>query len=132
MIATTAQGNEVETGHQAMIHDAQLDFYSRRLATCSSDRTIKIFAVLLTYIRTYLLCSLLQFGSKLLSLFHPFPFFSRCVHFKSCYWGNRLYPVLQNQWKLYPNQSLRRLLKNLSYTLFQSVLILTLGLLWFF
>ena len=45
MIATTTQGNEVETGHQAMIHDAQLDFYSRRLATCSSDRTIKIFAV---------------------------------------------------------------------------------------
>ena len=28
-----------------MIHDAQLDFYGRRLATCSSDRTIKIFQV---------------------------------------------------------------------------------------
>ncbi len=26
-------------------HDAQLDFYGRRLATCSSDRTIKIFDV---------------------------------------------------------------------------------------
>ena len=36
---------QVETGHQAMIHDAQLDYYSRRLATCSSDRTIKIFNV---------------------------------------------------------------------------------------
>ena len=35
----------VETGHQAMIHDAQLDYYSRRLATCSSDRSIKIFLV---------------------------------------------------------------------------------------
>ncbi|GAB5590087.1 GTPase-activating protein S13 [Umbelopsis nana] len=28
-----------------MIHDAQLDYYSRRLATASSDRTIKIFDV---------------------------------------------------------------------------------------
>lgn len=28
-----------------MIHDAQLDYYGKRLATCSSDRTCKIFAV---------------------------------------------------------------------------------------
>lgn len=28
-----------------MIHDAQLDYYGKRLATCSSDRTIKIFDV---------------------------------------------------------------------------------------
>jgi hypothetical protein len=27
------------------IHDAQLDFYSRKLATCSSDKLIKIFDV---------------------------------------------------------------------------------------
>jgi hypothetical protein len=26
-------------------HDAQLDFYGRRLATCSSDRVIKVFDV---------------------------------------------------------------------------------------
>lgn len=26
-----------------MIHDAQLDYYGKRLATCSSDRTIKVF-----------------------------------------------------------------------------------------
>lgn len=26
-------------------HDAVLDYYGRRLATCSSDRTIKIFEV---------------------------------------------------------------------------------------
>jgi hypothetical protein len=26
-------------------HDAQLDYYGRRLATCSSDKTIKIFEV---------------------------------------------------------------------------------------
>lgn len=35
----------VETAHEDMIHDAQLDFYGRRLATCSSDRTIKIFEI---------------------------------------------------------------------------------------
>lgn len=28
-----------------MVHDAQMDFYGRRLATCSSDKTIRIFAV---------------------------------------------------------------------------------------
>ena len=28
-----------------MVHDAQLDYYGRRLATCSSDRTIKIFEI---------------------------------------------------------------------------------------
>eukprot|EP00468_Gymnochlora_sp_CCMP2014_P001343 CAMPEP_0167741870 /NCGR_PEP_ID=MMETSP0110_2-20121227/1099_1 /TAXON_ID=629695 /ORGANISM="Gymnochlora sp., Strain CCMP2014" /LENGTH=316 /DNA_ID=CAMNT_0007625975 /DNA_START=30 /DNA_END=980 /DNA_ORIENTATION=+ len=32
-----------ETGHEEMIHDAQLDYYGKRLATASSDRTIKIF-----------------------------------------------------------------------------------------
>jgi protein transport protein SEC13 len=26
-------------------HDAQLDYYSRRLATCSSDKTIRIYNV---------------------------------------------------------------------------------------
>ena len=26
-------------------HDAQMDYYGKRLATCSSDRTIKIFEV---------------------------------------------------------------------------------------
>lgn len=34
-----------ETGHEEMIHDAQLDYYGKRLATCSSDRTIRIFDV---------------------------------------------------------------------------------------
>ena len=34
-----------ETGHTDMVHDAQLDYYGRRLATCSSDKTIKVFEV---------------------------------------------------------------------------------------
>lgn len=33
------------TQHVDMIHDAQMDYYSKRLATCSSDTLIKIFAV---------------------------------------------------------------------------------------
>ncbi|GAA6061681.1 hypothetical protein JCM10212_005973 [Sporobolomyces blumeae] len=36
---------QVETGHQDMIHDAQLDYYGRRLATASSDRTIRLFDI---------------------------------------------------------------------------------------
>eukprot|EP01104_Vermistella_antarctica_P003647 TRINITY_DN1388_c0_g1_i1.p1 TRINITY_DN1388_c0_g1~~TRINITY_DN1388_c0_g1_i1.p1 ORF type:complete len:324 (-),score=37.85 TRINITY_DN1388_c0_g1_i1:29-1000(-) len=37
--------SSVDTGHEDMIHDAQMDYYGKRLATCSSDRTIKIFNV---------------------------------------------------------------------------------------
>lgn len=32
-----------DSGHEELIHDAQLDYYGKRLATCSSDKTIKIF-----------------------------------------------------------------------------------------
>lgn len=35
----------LSTGHSEMIHDAQLDYYGQKLATASSDRTIKIFEV---------------------------------------------------------------------------------------
>ena len=28
-----------------MIHDSQFDYYAKKLATCSSDRTIKVFEV---------------------------------------------------------------------------------------
>ncbi|KAK0532699.1 GTPase-activating protein S13 [Tilletia horrida] len=52
-MAPSASGNRVtadeprsiETSHEDMIHDAQLDFHGKRLATCSSDRTIKVFDV---------------------------------------------------------------------------------------
>ncbi|KAJ8129066.1 hypothetical protein O1611_g4567 [Lasiodiplodia mahajangana] len=33
------------SGHDDMIHDAVLDYYGRRLATCSTDKTIKIFEI---------------------------------------------------------------------------------------
>ncbi|KAG1689700.1 hypothetical protein DVH05_002057 [Phytophthora capsici] len=35
----------IDTQHEDMIHDAQLDYYGKRLATCSSDRTIKVYDV---------------------------------------------------------------------------------------
>eukprot|EP00039_Didymoeca_costata_P006965 m.94970 g.94970 ORF g.94970 m.94970 type:complete len:316 (+) comp13471_c0_seq1:102-1049(+) len=38
-------GSEIDTAHTDMIHDAQMDYHGKRLATCSSDRTVKIFDV---------------------------------------------------------------------------------------
>jgi protein transport protein SEC13 len=35
----------IDSSHEDMIHDSQFDYYSKKLATCSSDRTIKIFEV---------------------------------------------------------------------------------------
>eukprot|EP00276_Gloeochaete_wittrockiana_P005266 CAMPEP_0184662378 /NCGR_PEP_ID=MMETSP0308-20130426/42989_1 /TAXON_ID=38269 /ORGANISM="Gloeochaete witrockiana, Strain SAG 46.84" /LENGTH=320 /DNA_ID=CAMNT_0027104373 /DNA_START=56 /DNA_END=1018 /DNA_ORIENTATION=- len=34
-----------DPGHEDMIHDLAMDYYGKRLATCSSDRLIKIFDV---------------------------------------------------------------------------------------
>ncbi|KNE63681.1 hypothetical protein AMAG_08777 [Allomyces macrogynus ATCC 38327] len=34
-----------DSHHEDVIHDAQFDYYGKRLATCSSDRTIRIFDV---------------------------------------------------------------------------------------
>lgn len=36
---------KIETGHQDMIHDVQMDYYGKRIATASSDFTIKIVSV---------------------------------------------------------------------------------------
>jgi len=37
--------NSFDTQHTDIIHDAQVDYYGKRLATASSDRTIRIFNV---------------------------------------------------------------------------------------
>jgi len=42
MASTT---HTIDTGHEEMIHDAQMDYYGKRLATASSDRSIRIFDV---------------------------------------------------------------------------------------
>lgn len=36
---------KIETGHQDVVHDVAMDYYGKRLATASSDNTIKIVAV---------------------------------------------------------------------------------------
>jgi len=43
--ATATESVPIETAHEDMIHDAQLDYYGKRLATCSSDRLVKVFDV---------------------------------------------------------------------------------------
>lgn len=35
----------IDTQHDDMVHDVQLDYYGCKMATCSSDRTVKIFDV---------------------------------------------------------------------------------------
>ncbi|CAN8025488.1 unnamed protein product [Ixodes persulcatus] len=35
----------VDTAHSDMVHDAQTDYYGTRLATCSSDKSVKVFDI---------------------------------------------------------------------------------------
>lgn len=37
--------NVIDSGHESIIHGAELDYYGLNLATCSSDNSIKIFDV---------------------------------------------------------------------------------------
>lgn len=37
--------SKVETGHRDIVHDAQMNYYGTRLATCSSDHLVKIFEI---------------------------------------------------------------------------------------
>lgn len=36
---------QIDTNHEDMIHDAVADFFGTKLATCSSDRSIKLFSI---------------------------------------------------------------------------------------
>lgn len=42
---STSTITSFDTGHMDMVHDVQFDYYGRRVASCSSDRTIKVFDV---------------------------------------------------------------------------------------
>lgn len=42
---STAAIAQFESGHADAVHDAVFDYYGKRLATCSSDRSIKVFDV---------------------------------------------------------------------------------------
>ncbi|KAI1296720.1 Protein SEC13 -like protein [Halotydeus destructor] len=37
--------SQVETGHEDMVHDAQMDYFGTKLATCSSDKSVRIYSV---------------------------------------------------------------------------------------
>lgn len=37
--------NTIDTGHEDMIHDAEVDYYGLHLATCSSDNSVKIYDI---------------------------------------------------------------------------------------
>uniref|UniRef100_A0A0K8TPP9 Protein SEC13 homolog n=1 Tax=Tabanus bromius TaxID=304241 RepID=A0A0K8TPP9_TABBR len=37
--------NTIDTGHEDMIHGAEVDYYGLKLATCSSDNSVKIFDI---------------------------------------------------------------------------------------
>ncbi|KAL6139666.1 hypothetical protein ACLB2K_057968 [Fragaria x ananassa] len=41
----TMPGQKIETGHQDVVHDVAMDYYGKRLASASSDTTIKIIGV---------------------------------------------------------------------------------------
>lgn len=45
-MATIVQNpHSFDSQHDDMIHDVQMDYYGKRLATCSSDRTIRLFQI---------------------------------------------------------------------------------------
>ncbi|XP_022902332.1 protein SEC13 homolog [Onthophagus taurus] len=37
--------NTIDTGHEDMVHDAEIDYYGLRLATCSSDNSVKVYDI---------------------------------------------------------------------------------------
>lgn len=37
--------NSIDTGHEDMIHDAEVDYYGLHVATCSSDNSVKIYDI---------------------------------------------------------------------------------------
>ncbi|KAI9295955.1 WD40 repeat-like protein [Neoconidiobolus thromboides FSU 785] len=44
-MTNAANSVNFDSQHEDMIHDVQLDYYGKRLASCSSDRTIRLFEV---------------------------------------------------------------------------------------
>ena len=64
------QAKVIPTEHKDIIHDGSFDFYGRRMATCSSDHTVKVrlFVTLLTRISFCMDLILQTITSKLLPL----------------------------------------------------------------
>ncbi|CAN7137259.1 unnamed protein product [Brassica rapa subsp. narinosa] len=45
LMESNMPGQKIETGHEDMVHDVQMDYYGKKVATASSDCTIKITGV---------------------------------------------------------------------------------------
>ena len=43
------QARTINAEHKDLIHDVAYDFYGRRLATCSSDQSVKVFVKIEVY-----------------------------------------------------------------------------------
>lgn len=80
---------QIDSQHEDMIHDSQFDYYAKKLATCSSDRTIKIFEVVG---EKYILSSTLTGGKGAV----PLMGFSKLFLFFQC--AGHEGPVWQVAW----------------------------------
>ena len=41
----TPNAQSIESGHTDVVHDVQMDYYGKRIASCSSDKIIKVFSI---------------------------------------------------------------------------------------
>ncbi len=48
---------ELETGHEAVIHDVAYDYYGRRMASVSSDQRVKVGECVCEWWTTSLACT---------------------------------------------------------------------------
>lgn len=62
MASATQTLAQFESGHGDMVHDAEFDYYGKRLATCSSDRMIKIFDVVGEQVRWFQFFLMISFN----------------------------------------------------------------------
>lgn len=46
---------EIRSEHKDVIHDVLYDYYGQRIATCSSDQTVKVRSVCVCYLNAILL-----------------------------------------------------------------------------
>ncbi|KAI3792399.1 hypothetical protein L2E82_06276 [Cichorium intybus] len=57
-ISMIMPGQKIETGHTDIVHDVSMDYYGKRLASASSDATIKIISVTTTTTTSHPLATL--------------------------------------------------------------------------
>lgn len=71
---------EIRSEHKDVIHDVLYDYYGQRIATCSSDQTVKVYLVNVPF-QTYVIIFiaaifynfLFRFGTKTKRVYGLFP-----------------------------------------------------------